>query len=731
MFRFRLSCALVALASFAWADGPGILTGTARTADGAPLAHLPLRLEGASGTRTILTGPEGRYRVAGLEPGEYRLVPEAPGFTIAEPAVSVTDGETTRDLTLAAGALREHVLVAATRNETPLSTVGVSATVLDAERIDERQASSLLTLLQDVPGIATARTGGVGLQGSAFVRGGESRFARVLIDGVPVNQPGGAFDLGTALPFELAQVEIVRGAASSLYGTDALAGVFNIVTRRAGPGEGSSLRLEGEGGSFAWQRYLASANGRSQGLDWNLGLQRQRTDNEHPNSAFEQWSGALSAGAQLGGGTDLRVLARLDDGSVGTPGATAFGRPDLDASFERQDLTLGATLRNVRGAFAHTLNAGYARTQQLSKNPLDSGSYTPTFGGLQAPFAFSDFPNPLGFQNDTARLSAGYKAEWQAAPRHLLTAGVDLERETGELGSLAAAELLSPERTNYGAYLQDRVLIGQRAFLTLGGRVEKNDSYGTKAVPRAALAVRLREGEDSTTLRASAGAGIKEPSFFESFGESFYAHGNPDLKPERSRTFDLGLEQRLFEGRARAAVTAFHHTYRDQIAYFVKDFSTFEGSYTNLGETRGRGLEFELSAAPLAHVRFEAAYTFLDGEIVENASTFDPVYAVGEPLLRRPRHQGSFTAQAGSARGHVAATLVRVGERADSDFSGIGLTSNEGYTRVDLRARFDVGHGLEALATAENLFDEDYMEALGYPALGRSLRFGLRYRLGR
>jgi len=731
MLRLTLPCALVALASLAWADGPGTLSGTVRTAEGAPLSHLPLRLEGSGGARLILTGPEGRYRVAGLVPGDYRLVPGTPGFTVSEPSVSVAAGETTRDLTLQPGTLREQVLVAATRSETPLSTVGVSATVLDAERIDERQASSLLTLLQDVPGVTSARTGGVGLQGSTFVRGGESRFARLLIDGVPVNQPGGSFDLGTALPFELAQVEIVRGAASSLYGSDALAGVFSIVTRRAGPGDGASLRLEGEGGSFAWQRYLGALSGRRAGLDWNLGLQRQTTDNQEPNSVFEQWSGALSAGARLNPSTNLRVLARLEDSSVGTPGTTAFGRPDLDASFERQDLTLGATLLQSRGGFAHGLSAGYARTRQLSKDPFDSGAYTPSFAGLQAPFEFFDFPNPLGFQNDTARLSLGYKAEWQAAARHLLTAGADLERETGELGSRADEQLLSPQRTNFGVYVQDRVLLGQRAFLTLGGRVERNDSYGTRAVPRAALAVRLREGEDGTTLRASAGAGIKEPSFFESFGISFYARGNPDLKPERSRTFDLGLEQRLWQGRARVAVTGFQHEYHDQIAYFVKDYSTFEGSYTNLGKTRGRGLEFELSMAPRPHVRFEAAYTLLDGEILESASAFDPVYAVGQPLLRRPRQQASFTAQAGSARGHVAATLVRVGQRADSDFAGLGLTRNEGYTRLDLRARLDVGHGLTALATAENVLDAEYMEALGYPALGRSLRVGLRYRLGR
>ena len=144
--------------------------------------------------------------------------------------------------------------MSATRGEATLSSLGVSADVLDRQRIDDRAAPSLLPLLQEVPGVATARTGQTGLQGSVFIRGGESRYACVLVDGVAVNQPGGSFDFGTALPFELERVEVVRGAASSLYGNDALAGVVSLQTRRARPGESPSLRAEGEGGSFDWQR---------------------------------------------------------------------------------------------------------------------------------------------------------------------------------------------------------------------------------------------------------------------------------------------------------------------------------------------------------------------------------------------------------------------------------------------------------------------------------------------
>jgi vitamin B12 transporter len=224
--------------------------------------------------------------------------------------------------------------------------------------------------------------------------------------------------------------------------------------------------------------------------------------------------------------------------------------------------------------------------------------------------------------------------------------------------------------------------------------------------------------------------GIKEPSFLESYGESFFAKGNPDLDPERSTTFDLGLEQRLFQSRLRAVVTFFHHDYRDQIAYTVVDWSTYEGTYVNLAHTRAQGVEMALEARPVRVLQLVGQYTFLDGEILESPSDFDPVYAAGEPLLRRPRHQASITAQLGLARWSAGATLVHVGERADSDFVGLGLTRARAYTRLDARLRVRIAGPVEAFLVAENLTDAEYQEVLGYPALGRSVRGGLRLSLG-
>ena len=710
----------------------GSLAGFVRTSDGLALPGVAVILDGPAGERRVTTGPDGSFRVGGLAAGEYAASVDAPGLELREPAtVAVGAGERTGrlDLVLAPAPVSERVVVSATRGEATLSSLGVAADVLDRQRIDDRAAPSLLPLLQEVPGVATARAGQTGLQASVFVRGGEARYARVLVDGVPVNQPGGAFDFGTAVPFELERVEVVRGAASSLYGTDALAGVISLQTRRARTGESPSLRAEGEGGSFDWHRFLGATSGARGPFDWNAGVQRLTTDNAEPNSRFEQTAAALSAGARIDPRTEARAVVRFDDGTTGTPGPTAFGRPDLDASFEREDLAVSASLRRTDSRLSQQLNVGYARTDQLSRNPEDSGCYVPAGEGQASAYPNCDFPNAEGFQNRTARLAAGYQADLSAGTRHLLTAGAEVEHETGELGN-RAEELVTPARTNLGAYVQDRVLLGSRAYLTVGGRVERNGSHGTHAVPRAALAVRLRDGNDATTLRASAGMGIKEPSFLESYGESFFAKGNPDLDPERSTTFDVGLEQRVFGSRLRASVTVFHHEYRDQIAYTVVDFNTFEGTYVNLARTRAQGVEVALEAHPQSHLHLLGQYTYLDGEILESPSDFDPVYAEGEPLLRRPRHQGSLSAQLSFPRWSAGATLVRVGDRADSDFVGLGLTRSEAYTRLDARLRVRVAGPVEAFVTAENLLDAEYQEVLGYPALGRGVRGGLRLRVG-
>jgi vitamin B12 transporter len=709
----------------AW--GQASLAGNVRTQDGLPLPQLVITLEGASSTQRSVTGPDGRYRIASLPPGDYTIGVEAPGLALdGDPRVSVA-GETRRDVLLRPAPVHERILVAATRGDAAASGLGIGVSVIDSERIAEREAPAFLDLMRELPGVSVARAGVIGQQASVFVRGGESSFARVLIDGVPVNEPGGFYNFAAQFPLELGRVELVRGAASSLYGTDALAGVVHLVTRSAALGERPSFSGEAEGGGFGWRRLRGTTSGSGGRFDWNAGLSYLKTDNEQPNSVFEQTAGAATFGARLNERSTLRAVLRGETSSAGTPGQTAFGRPDLDASSDHDELVASLSFRHARGTSLHELHAGFSRTGQLSQDPLDSGSYVPRYAGRSAAFPSFDYPNALGYQNDTARLALGYQVEAQLGGSNLLTAGAELEHESGDIGD-RGGPLLSPVRTNAGVYVQDRALFG-RLSLTVGGRIERNDSYGTRAVPRVATAWRLGPVTRSTTLRASAGAGIKEPSFFQSFGVDEFALGNPDLKPERSRSYDAGVEQRLSRDRLRFEATLFQHDYLDQIAYQALSFTPFRASFENLGRTRGRGMELVVEAAPRDRLRLYAQYTLLDGEVLLSTSS-SPLYAVGQPLLRRPRHQGSLTASLAGRRVSGGVTLLLVGRRSDSDFLGLELTESSGYARLDARLRAALGRGVVAFVAAENLLNREYQEILGYPALGRALRAGVRFHMG-
>jgi outer membrane cobalamin receptor len=705
----------------------GVLSGVVRSKDGTPLPQIVLVVSSASSSRSLVSGPGGHFRVV-LPQGEYHLAAKAPGFVLApERTITLGGSEERIDLTLEPAMLAEHVVVTATRGPAPASEIGAPSSVIEGAEIADRDAPALIDLLPYVPGVATARSGGVGLQSSVFVRGGESDYARVLVDGVPVNEPGGAFNFGSLLPLELDRVEVVRGAASSLYGTDALAGVVQLVTRGAGPDARPAFHAEGDLGSFDTKRAEAGTSGRLGDFDWNGGVERVETDNEGPNAALRETAGALSLGGRFSDTTSLRVLARGETSTVGTPGQTAFGRPDLDAYYDWKALTLSGELRFGGDLLAERVRVGYALTNQLSVDPLDSGAFIPQYGTLVGSFPVTDFVDPKGYENDTRRLSVGYEGELRAGSRQLLTFGADLEHETGSIGSLSAPPLVTPERTDAGIYVQDRAVLADTLFLTMGARAERNGSFGSRVVPRVAVAYRPA-GAPGTTAHASAGLGIKEPSFLDSYGTSFFALGNPALRPERSRTVDLGVEQRFLSDRVRADLTAYDQEYLDQIAFTTIDPATFQGTYINLGKTRARGVEATLEAAPTHRSSLSLAYTFLDGVILESGDSFDPVYAQGETLLRRPRNQVAIQGRLETGPIVWGASFLAVGKRADSDFEGLGLTENPGYTRLDARAHVRIRAGLEAFLVGENLLDAHYMEVLGYPALGRALRVGLKYR---
>jgi outer membrane cobalamin receptor len=303
-----------------------------------------------------------------------------------------------------------------------------------------------------------------------------------------------------------------------------------------------------------------------------------------------------------------------------------------------------------------------------------------------------------------------------------VTAAVDWDGERGTLTDALAGTAVVARRDNVGWTLQEQVL-WPRFFAAASVRVEQNDSFGTATVPRvsAAFVARASRGAvGETRLKASAGRGIKEPTLVQSY--------SPDLLPERSRSVDAGIEQRLAHDRLKIEATWFDGRFRNIISTRTLSFDPFRSQYFNIGETRAKGLELAGDAAPVAAVRFRGGYTFMPSRVTLSTSPESDVFAVGQWLFRRPRHAGYAEAVWSSSAVTVSLTGTFVGRRVDSDFSALEppINSNDGHATWDLRAACRLSSRLTLTAAVDNVTDADYMDPLGYPALRRAFRAGVR-----
>jgi vitamin B12 transporter len=333
------------------------------------------------------------------------------------------------------------------------------------------------------------------------------------------------------------------------------------------------------------------------------------------------------------------------------------------------------------------------------------------------------------------RNHASYQADWRLATGasrgdHLLTLVADWDGERARLEDRLSGATTVNSRDNFGVSAQQQML-WPRVFVTVGGRIERNETFGTAAVPRATVVFVAHQSSGpvgETRIRASAGTGIKEPTMLESFSLSPYFRGNPDLKPERSRSLEAGIEQRVANDRAKFELTYFHNRFRDIISVITTNPSTFEGQYFNVGLTRAQGLEAGVEVAPVAAVRAHGAYTLLDSRIVESASPTDPLFGLGQQAFRRPRHSGYVGVGLNWKRVVADLNGVFIGKFVDSDFGLFDppLVENPGHNTWDARLALTLTPRVTGTLAIDNLTDRDYSEPLGYQPLRRAIRAGLR-----
>jgi vitamin B12 transporter len=693
-----------------------------------PRASVEIRKSDGKVVGTAMTNPGGQFAFD-LPPGNYRLNAVLAGLSPANGReLAVEPGMRPITVVLQVPPIEQQIIVTATRTDAPVTQLANSTAVISGEEISREGYSNVADALRRVAGLTVTESGGAGQVASLFMRGGESKYTKVLIDGIPVNEPGGAFNFANLSTTGIERIEVVRGPQSALFGSDAIAGVVQIFTHR-GTSEGLSpapIALI-EGGTFSTFRYGGGIQGKNRRMDYAALFSRMDTDNEVPNSSFNEATVTGNLGFHLSRKSELRAVFRSETGRAGVPGQSAFHRPDLDQYYRHRDLAGGITFTHATSArWSQKLSYTAADSHQFSANPIDSGSYVSSYEGHTAPFTSYDYTYQT--LNQTRRQKIDYQSDITLPFGHFLTAGTEVERQTGTIGDPSWAPL-EARRTNYGAYVQDQWAFRNRLFASGGIRLEHNQSFGFFPAPRLGLAFHLHQSAAGspwglTKLTGSFGLGIKEPSLVESFSDSPYFRGNPNLRPEKSAGYDFGLEQHLGGGVFQAVFFATH--YRDQIGYIVTDYTTYFGTFINLGKARARGLELS-SRQQFGAWELIAEYTFLDSEILESASS-DPIYARGQGLLRRPRHSGSLELRWKPVpRLLLGATGILVGERVDSDFSGLGLTRNPGYGTLNFLAEYRLGGTVSLFASVRNARNRQYMEVLGYPALRAHFRIGLRF----
>ncbi len=621
----------------------------------------------------------------------------------------------------------EGLVVTATPTPRPIESVSSSVTVLDGADLRARGLTRVQDALREVPGVDVVQGGSYGAVTSLFVRGAESDHVLVLVDGVQVNQPGGAFDFSGLTLDDVERVEVVRGPASSLYGSDAVAGVVQIVTRSGR--RASHGTLASRFGSYGRREWSAEASGGGQRAGYALSLSRERSDgilafnNGHDNTVF---SGSIRFAPD--DRTWSRIGVRVGSREYHFP-TDGSGLPVDRNSFTFGDeTTVGATLGRTVGDRL-TLRA------QLAVNETDAGTEDDVDGPADTLGYFSS-----SSLDHMRRATADVRAVVRSGA-DALTTGLEIETErqrsftesSSQFGDATDRSAFSRRnRALYGHYSGDHGPVA----VDLGARLEDNERFGRLATWQVGAVLRVTV---ATRLRASAGTAIKEPTFFENYATGF-ARGNPGLDPERSMSWEVGLDRTAMAGRLAVSMSYFHQALRDLIQYTFSTPAPGDPNFFNVAaaDTRGVELAARLRSGPLSG---SLAWTWLHTEVVDAGYDEGPgaTFVEGGPLIRRPGQtiavRGAYTA---GARARLSAGATLVGARADRDFSTYPSRAVTLPAWVDVSAGAEVrviggGNGRPSLTLTlrgENLLDAGHQEVFGYPAPGRALTLGARAGLG-
>ena len=737
---------------------------------------------------------EGTFTFSNLSAGRYQVTATAPGF---QPRTSdaVYAGPGARpivEVALEVGALQQDVVVTAEAGQVLQSQTGAPVTVIDNALLEAINKPDVLEALRLVPGAQIVQVGQRGGGTSLFLRGGNSNFTKVLVDGMPANDIGGGFDFSHLDTAGVDRIEVLRQTNSVRYGSDALTGVVNIATRR-GTARVPQFEYGIDGGNLRTLRNSISLGGAVRRYDYFSQYSYFTTDNETPNSGYNRSTYAGRFSVAVGGGTNVSGTLRWLDGKFGSANAFSLYQIADDSTSESDQLYATITADSQHNdRWQSTVRFGSAGQTVHFINPTPTGTPSDPFGfganylgntvtladangATVTGRAILDFGGtyPSTFDSRTTRRALSGETTYQVRPELAISGGARWEREQGFEDPDGDPTVT---RNNGGVFLEARASLTNRTYVSGGIGVEHNEVFGNEAVPRFSAAVYLRQPSAAplgeTKVSFNVGKGIKAPNVGQQQSALFeLVQGTPmalsvsPIGPENSRGWDIALEQGFGGGQYRARVGYYNNEFENLIEFLSRTAlvragvpadvaaTTAFGAYINSQSFAAQGIELSADAVIRRVVRFGASYTYLDAEVTQafsaSAATnpafpgvqigaFSPL--VGNRPFRRPANSGTLFVSYANGPAAVALSAYFAGRRDDSTFLTDEFFGNSlllpnqdldpAYQKVDLSVSYRVLPQAKVFTSIENLFNKEYEAAFGFPSLPFAIRAGVTVTFG-
>ena len=717
-------CAGVGIAG---AADDGVIAGTVVDALGGHVsgAAVTLLREGQRVSDTV-SDARGEFTFKGLGEARYQIQVSSPGFDVrlTDPRFVGASGRVSTEVRLQIGPLEQEMVVTAAVSALPQSQIGSPVTVIDALTIAALGNLDLLEPVRSVPGVQVVQIGGRGGSTGMFVRGGASNFNKVLIDGAPSNDIGGAFDFADLETTGIESVEVLRGSNSVLYGSDALTGVVNVTTMR-GRSRVPQATVAVDGGNLnTWHQDL-SLGGAVKQVDYFAGYSHLQTDNSVPNNAYHNNTFATRVGVMAGTTTNVTGTVRYINTGYGSPNAIDYyGSADDSKQTRKSSYAAFAAQSQLTSRWQSTIRVAFADQDYTNVNPAPTGQAYDPFGfganylGNTVTIkgnngyavtgrAILDYGGtyPTNYVSSVARQGLYGQTDYHVASALDLAGGVRVEHEHGTANS---GTLTETTRNNYGAFAEARTSLAGRIYVTGGVGVDHNEVFGNAVTPRVSVAAYLRQPSASTEvgdtkLTFNAGNGIKAPSLFQELS-SLYVLIPPSsalkqtigpIGPERSRGIDVGIEQGLARGHARVRASYFDNQFTDLIEYVSNTVlpqlgvstaaanASGYGAYVNSQSNRAKGAELS-GEMSVGKVKATVSYMYLDAVVSKSLSSgvlspainsafpgipigaYSPL--VGARPFRRPVNSGSMTIAYTDRKAQVALAGYFFGQADDSTF---------------------------------------------------------------